>query len=253
MNRGFILVGTVFLGIFIAAVARAADPPAFLNPFKGMTRSPFTAEVEVYSGGISGDSVGAAFKSATQGGYGGRFTFGFMKALNFSVNYLYSNQTRSFSAATPAVGSLPTGTAIMHAGNLHMAWGSGEISLVRVGRSSMYLSPGIGLARNGSRNMTLVTPLGTASAPILAGRSVSFNLGAGVKIFPAKHWGFRIDLRDFVSGGGTGNLNPTSNACVAIYPPPPECAIFTNTQQYFGPIPVQNNVVLTLGLIFKII
>ena len=246
MSRSNFLSSLILLIVIAGAPVRAADPPAPINPLKMFTRSPFSAEFEVYSGGITGDSIGAAYKSATRGDFGARFTFGFMKAINFSLGYMYSNQTRSFSAVTPPTGTLPTGSALLHAGNLNMAFGSGEINLIQTKRAKFYISPGIGFARNGGRNMTITVPLvGTASAPVLAGRAVTFNLGAGVKIYPLKHIGFRIDVRDHIAQGGTGTLNPEHNLTIAEIPVP-------NPQQYFGKIPVQNNLVFTLGLIFRI-
>lgn len=246
----------LLLGSLAVGAARAAGPPVFFNPLKGFVRSPFSAEMEVYSGAITGKSVGAAFDSATKGDYGVRFTFGFLKALNFSLNYLYSNQTRSFTAVTPQVPSLglPSGSALMHAANLNMFFGNGELNLFRVPKATFYLSPGVGFVRNGARSMTLITPLGTASSPILPGTAVTFNLGAGVKIFPVKHFGVRFDVRDYVSGGGTGNLNsslkgPAINLCAITNP---NCTT-VNVGQYFGKIPVQNNLTFTLGLIFKIL
>jgi hypothetical protein len=237
----------------VAVPVAAADPPpapAPWNPLNAFKPAPFNAEFEVYSGGITGDSVGAAFQSATRGTYGGRFTFGFMRAINFSVDYMYSNQSRSFTAAAPGAGGLPSGTLLMRAHNLNMVFGSGEINLIQTQRAKFYISPGVGYVRNGARSMTFITPLGAAAAPIPAGAAVTFNLGTGVKIYPWKHVGFRFDVRDHVSGGGTGTLGG-NGACPAIYPPPPECVV-SNAQQYFGSIPVQNNLVVTLGLIFRI-
>jgi hypothetical protein len=237
----------LLLGSLAASPCRAADPPLFFNPLKNFVRSPFNAELELYSGGITGKSVGAAYQSATQGDYGVRFTFGFLKALNFSLNYMYSNQSRSFTAVTPPVGTLPSGTALLRAANLNMFYGNGEINLAKTKKSTFYFSPGIGFARTGARCMTLTAPLvGTVSSPALPGTAVTFNLGVGVKIFPMKHVGFRIDVRDHVSGGGTGTLNPNQNLTLAG-------TTVTNPQQYFGPIPTQNNVVFTVGLIFKLL
>jgi hypothetical protein len=173
-----------------------------------------------------------------------------MRAINFSVDYMYSNQSRSFTAVAPGTGGLPSGTLLMRAKNLNMVFGSGEINLIHTDRAKFYISPGVGFVRNGARSMTFITPLGAASSPILPGSAVTFNLGTGVKIYPWKHLGFRFDVRDHVSGGGTGTLG-ADGLCVAIYPPPPECAV-NNAQQYFGSIPVQNNLVFTLGLIFRI-
>jgi len=260
MLRGSLVFTVLLLGSLAAIPCRAADPPVFFNPLKGFVRSPFSAELEVYSGGITGKSIGAAYQSATRGDYGVRFTFGFLKALNFSMNYLYSNQSRSFTAVTPAVGILPTGTALIHARNLNMLWGNGEFNIAQAGRARFYISPGLGFARNGGRNLSVITPLGTASSHILPGTAVTFNLGAGVKIFPLKHLGFRFDLRDHISGGGTGSLSPNqalviSPVCAAVFPPPPGCSGISvpNPQQNFGKIPIQNNFVVTLGLIFKLL
>lgn len=244
------LVCLLLLGLGLAAPLRAADPVAaapFPNPFG---RSSFSAEAEIYSGGISGDNVGAAFHSINRGAYGARFTFGFMKALNLSLNYMYSNQTRTLVATTPPFGTLPSGTALARAGNLNVFFGSGEFNLIHTKRAIFYISPGVGLARNGARNLTLVTPLGVASAPLLPGNAVTFNLGIGVKIYPRKHLGFRFDVRDFVSGGGTGSLNVSGVNCGQLSPPQP---CLGNAQQFFGRIPVQNNLVFTVGLIFKLI
>lgn len=253
MARLKTLCSILLLAMLVAIPAAAADPPpapAPFNPFKLFKPGPFSAEFEVYSGGITGDSVGAAFQSATRGDYGGRFTFGFMKGFNFCLDYMYSNQSRSFTAVTPAVGTLPSGRLLMRSKNLNMVFGSGEFTYLSTKHAKFYISPGVGFVRNGSRNMTFITPLGAASSPILPGTAVTFNLGTGVKIYPWKHLGFRFDVRDHVSGGGTGTLG-ANGLCAAVYPPPPECAV-NNAQQYFGSIPVQNNLVFTLGLIFRI-
>ena len=244
--------------IFVSAPCLAADPPIWFNPLKSFVRSPFSSELELYMGGITGKSIGAAFDSATKGDLGIRYTFGFMKAFNFSMNYMYSNQTRSFTAVTPPAGTLPTGTALMRAANLNMFFGNGEMGLAHFGRNTFYLSPGIGFVRSGGRSMSIVTPLGAVSSPILPGTSVSFNLGAGFKVFPVKHFGLRFDVRDFVSSGGTGNLNGSgASVCPAGLIPGGGCqqinSFLSASQQFFGAIPVQNNLVFTVGLIFKIL
>ena len=202
-------------------------------------------ELEVYAGGITGDSIGAAYQSATRGSYGARFNVGVWRFFNFNVDYLYSNQSRSFTAVTPATSVLPTGTAVARAGNLNVVFGSGEFNLIRRERMKLYLSPGIGWERNGARNLTLITPVGAASSSLLAGNAVTFNLGGGVKVYPWKHLGLRFDLRDHVSGGGTGDLNPSQDVSISG-------SSIANPQQFFGKIPVQNNIVFTVGLIFKI-
>jgi hypothetical protein len=237
----------ILLGLVsVATPCWAADPPIFLNPLKGFVRSPFSAELELYSGGITGKSAGEAFNSATKGDYGIRFTLGFLKALNINLNYMYSNQTRSFTAVTPPIATLPSGTALMHAANLNMFFGNGEMNLFKMRRSTFYLSPGVGFVRTGARSMTIVTPLGIASSPILPAGTVTFNLGAGIKVFPLKHYGLRFDVRDYVSGGATGTLNPAQSLTISG-------STISNPGQFFGVIPVQNNLVFTVGLIFKLI
>jgi len=255
VSRLNFLSSFILLSVFAGVPVRAADPPAPINPLKMFTRSPFSAEFELYSGGITGDSIGAAYESATRGDYGVRFSFGFLKGVNFNLDYMYSNQSRSLTAVTPEIGSLPSGTLLMRSGNLNVAFGSGEFYLIQRKQAKFYISPGIGFARNASRSMTFITPLGKASAssPIFPGTALTFNLGAGVKIYPWKHLGFRFDVRDHVSGGGTGDLkNTVLPACPPGYVCIPETPPL-NAGQYFGNIPVQNNLVFTLGLIFRIL
>lgn len=230
----------VLLGSLLASPCGAADR--------------FSAEFELYSGGITGDNIGAAYKSATRGDYGARFTFGFVRWFNLGLDYMYSNQSRSFTAVTPETAQLPQGNAVLRTHNLNLFLGNGEFYLVNKKKAKFYLSPGVGMARNGGRNMTLITPAGALWAPSVgAGRAVTFNLGAGIKVYPLKHLGFRFDVRDHVSGGGTGDLK---NTLVTACPPGYACIPETpslNAGQYFGNIPVQNNIVVTVGLIFRII
>ena len=236
----------LFLLVVCAAPLRAAVPDSPpINPIKGFFRPAFGAEFEVYTGGITGQSVGAAFKSAAQADYGLRFTVGVLKSLSFNVNYMYSNQTRTLSEGLPSVGGVPTGTVVARAGNMNMVFGNGEIDFIHAKHAVLYVSPGIGFARNGSRNLSLITPLGESSLPIATGTAVTFNLGAGVKIYPKKHWGVRFDARDFVSGGGTGNIN-SQIACIAS-------TTLCDALPFLGRIPVNNNLVFTVGLIFKLI
>jgi hypothetical protein len=233
-----------------AGQVRAADP-APGNAVTGLFKPAFGAEFEVYTGGITGQSVGAAFKSAAQGDYGLRFTFQVLKSFSLSANYMYSNQTRTLTEALPPVGGLPNGTIVasVRAANLNMVFGNGEFDFVHTKHGVLYISPGVGFARNGSRNLSFITPGGKASFPIEAGTDVTFNLGAGVKIYPRKHWGVRLDVRDFVSGGGTGNLSPHLPGSAQCADQVPLC---NNPSQFLGNIPVNNNLVFTVGLIFKL-
>ena len=125
MSRLNFLLSLILLCLFASVPVCAAEPAAPISPLKMFKPSPFTAEFELYSGGITGDSIGAAYKSATRGDYGVRFSFGFLKGLNFNLDYMYSNQSRSFTAATPGTGPLPSGTLLMRSGNLNVAFGSG--------------------------------------------------------------------------------------------------------------------------------
>ena len=253
MFRSILALGVLLSGSLAVTSVRAADPAA-LNPLKIFAPSPLSAEFEVYSGAITGKNIGAAYHSVTRGDYGLRFTFGFLNSLDFSLGYLYSNQTRSFRAVTPASGALPSGTALLHAGNLNMVTGNGEFNLIKTKRAVFYLSPGVGYARNAGRNLTLITPLGVASAPALAGSAVTFNLGTGIKIYPLKHFGIRFDLRDHVSQGGTGDLNQTLTVMSPVLCPAsnPSCKSL-NVGPFFGKIPIQNNLAFTMGLIFRIL
>lgn len=139
----------------------------------------------------------------------------------------------------------------MRVDNLNVLFGSTDFKLGGSERTRFYLSPGVGVARNGSRSMTFISPTGSFSGPIAAGTAVTFNLGAGIKFSPARRVGLRFDLRDYVSGGGTGNLNFTDRVCIAIFPPPPECSLI-KAEQFFKKIPVQNNIVFSFGLIFRL-
>ncbi|MGD0694505.1 MAG: hypothetical protein ABSB82_06585 [Terriglobia bacterium] len=244
---GFRFCGFLFF-MALTAPLRAADPdPVPFNPLKGLFRVKLTAEAEVYTGGIAGQGLGAAYRSFGEGDYGLRFTFGFLKSLSFSANYMYSPLTRTLTEGFPPIGGLPSGTVVLRSKNVNMVFGNGEFNLIDRKHTVLYLSPGVGFARNGSRDVTFTTPLGSTSFPVGYGTAVTFNLGAGVKVYPRKHWGVRFDIRDFVSGGGTGNLSP--QACIEIFPPPPTCT----PQTYLGQVPVNNNLVFTVGLIFKII
>ena len=169
-----------------------------------------------------------------------------IEALNFNLDYMYSNQSRSFTAVSPETATLPQGRLMMRAKNLNVFFGSGEFNLIQTEKAKFYISPGVGVARNGSRDLTLVTPLGAAVVPLVGGRAVTFNLGAGVKVYPHKRLGLRFDVRDHISQGGTGSLNPDLDLNISGNSLP-------NPAQYFGRIPVQNNLVFTVGLIFRLL
>ena len=226
-----------------AVPLRGADPDP-INPLKGLFRVKLTAEAEVYGGGIAGQGLGAAYRSFGEGGYGGRFTFGFLKSLSFSANYMYSPQTRTLKEGFPPIGGLPSGTVVLRSKNLNMVFGDGEFHLVNTKHAVFYLSPGVGFSRNASRDLSFNTPLGSASFPVGPGTAVTFNLGAGVKVYPRKHWGVRFDIRDFVSGGGGPPTLPIF-ACPAF-------GCVSNPAAYLGQVPVNNNLVYTVGLIFRL-
>ena len=77
--------------------------------------SPLRAEIEVYSGGLLSENVGAAFNSIGTGAYGARLGLGFTRFLNFDLNYAFSDQKSLLVADTgsglasgfgPATGTL---------------------------------------------------------------------------------------------------------------------------------------------------
>lgn len=244
MFRSTLALSVVLFTGLAVSPARSADPhpPSLLGAVNPIHP---TAEIELDSGTITGTNIGAAYHSVTRGDYGLKCTFGVLRALSFNLSYQYSNQSRTLNALTPAIGSLPPGFAVLRSQNVQMAYGSSEFNLISTNSAVFYISPGVGLARNAARTLTVITPAGTASAPVLPGNAVTFNLGAGVKIYPFKHWGIRLDLRDHVSEGGTGSLNPQGNLTVAG-------TNVANPQQYFGGIPINNNIAVTLGLILRI-
>ena len=101
--------------------------------------SPLRAEIEVYSGGLMSDNVGAAFNSIGKGAYGARFGLGFTRFLNFDLNYAFSDQKSLLVADTG------TGLAAVRTGNWHFGAVNSSFHLVQRKRVTFYISPRRGI------------------------------------------------------------------------------------------------------------
>jgi len=252
------LTKLVFSAVCVVAVlvggsAHAADPPRW-------ERVPFTAELEFSAGGITGQDTkmgiidppglriitSAQSKSATQGAYGARLTIGFWKNLGFSGNYLYSNQRRTTIELSRPTHDLGQGILTLRAQNLHMFYGTADITLARSKNANFYVSPGFGLVRNGARTVSLVTALGSISSPGRGSNALGFNAGAGVRVNPEGPVGLRLEARYHIAGGGKGRIG--TGFCPAVYPPPASCLVTAGP----GYIPIQRNLVFTVGLTFRL-
>ena len=164
--------------------------------------SPFRAEVEIYSGGLVGDSVGSTFNSVTKGNYGTRLSLGFTRFLNWELNYGFSNQ--------PTMLTSSNGPAAITSNNWNSGSSNFPINIYNHRRATIYVSPSFGFVRTGGREFSLMdvqNGLGTAPLPIDTG--LSFNLGAGVKIYPTKRVGFRLHFSDIVTRDTQGSLDTT--------------------------------------------
>ncbi|PYV08075.1 MAG: hypothetical protein DMG23_14470 [Acidobacteria bacterium] len=233
------VAGVIFvLGLAASCPLSAADPAAW-NPAKALVRTAFDADLELYSGGIAGQNLGAAYRSINRGNYGARLNFGFFKVLSFSVGYLYSNQVRTLTT------TLPQGTAELRSLNLNSFYGNADFNLIRLPRATFYLSPGVGLTRYAARSFDWITSTSTTSYPIAGTSAPTANLGMGVKITAWRRWGLSFDARDFLSTGGelpqaagTGGTCPGPSAnCIAG----------------FFKVPPQNSLVVSLGLVIKLL
>ena len=201
--------------------------------------SPLRAEIEVYSGGLLSDNVGAAFNSIGKGAYGARFGLGFTRFLNFDLNYAFSDQKSLLVADTG------TGLAAVRTGNWHFGAVNSSFHLVQRKRVTCYISPGVGFTRTGGRDISVVELAGADSARLPAYTLPSFNLAMGFKIYPWKHIGFRIDARDILTFSGTGNLNPEDVLNIGGTP-------LSDPGQFFGQLPYRNQIQFNLGLIFRL-
>ncbi|MEE8256776.1 MAG: hypothetical protein V3R60_02700 [Acidobacteriota bacterium] len=202
--------------------------------------SPLRAEIEVYSGGLMSDNVGAAFNSIGKGAYGARLGLGFSRFLNFDVNYAFSDQKSLLVADTGS------GLAAVRTGNWHFGAVNASFNLVQRRRVTFYISPGVGFTRTGGRNISVVELAGADSVRLPTYTLPSFNLGMGFKIFPWKRIGFRIDARDILTPGGIGDLNPQDVLNIGGTP-------LNDPAQFFGQIPVRNQIQFNVGLIFRLL
>ena len=202
--------------------------------------SPLRAEIEVYSGGLMSDNVGAAFNSIGKGAYGARFGLCFTRFLNFDLNYAFSDQKSLLVADTG------TGLAAVRTGNWHFGAVNSSFHLVQCKRVTFYISPGVGFTRTGGRDISVVELAGADSARLPAYTLPSFNLAMGFKIYPWKHIGFRIDARDILTFSGPGNLNPEDVLNIGGTPR-------SDPGQFFGQLPYRNQIQFNLGLIFRLL
>jgi hypothetical protein len=206
----------------------------------GLVGRAFNADLEFYSGGISGQTLGTAYRSIGRGDYGARFNFGILKALTFSVGYLYSNQIRTLTTPTFQ------GAAQLRSVNLNSFYGNGDFNLIRLPRATFYLSPGAGISRYAGRSFNWITSTSGSSTsyPIEGTTAPTANLGMGVKVMASKRVGLSLDARDFLSRGGSLPQASGTGPCPG---PTPNCisGLFK--------VPAQNSLIFTLGLVFKLL
>jgi hypothetical protein len=206
----------------------------------GLVPTPFNADLEFYSGGISGQTLGTAYRSIGGRHYGARFNIGILKVLNFSVGYLYSDQVRTLTASTSQ------GAAQLRSATLNSLYANTDFNLLHLPHATLYLSPGAGITRYARRRFDWITSMsgGSTSFPVQATTAPAVNLGMGMKIMASKHLGFSLDARDFLSGGGSV---PQASGTTPCPGPTPNCL-----SGLFNVVP-QNSLVFSLGLVFKVL
>jgi hypothetical protein len=96
------------------------------------------------------------------------------------------------------------------------------------------VSPGAGWIRNASRQLLL----SGSSGPNAAGNAPFGGLGIGYWARVSERLGVRLEVRDYVSGGGTDPID------VAFAEPPPAPTL--------AKMPVQNNVAFTVSFTFRL-
>lgn len=202
--------------------------------------SPLRAEIEIYSGGLMSENVGAAFNSIGKGTYGARLGLGFTRFFNFDVNYAFSDQKSLLVADTGS------GQAAVRSGNWHFGSVNTSFNLYQRRRVTFYISPGVGFTRTGARDITITDINGVDSARLPVNMVPSFNLGLGFKIFPWKRIGFRIDARDILSLRNDGDLNPEEVLSINGNP-------INDPAQFFGQLPYRNQIQFNVGIIFRLL
>ncbi len=201
--------------------------------------SPLGGEIEIYSGGLVGDSVGSTLSSTTKGNYGARFSLGLTRFLSWEMDYNFSDQT------TTIISPFDPGAAITsknrNAGSTGLA-----INLFSRRRAKVYVSPGVGFVKTGARQFSVedaINGLGTAPLPIDTG--LSFNMGGGVKIYPTKRVGFRVHVsniitRDVQGVFDTGQLLDLNNGTQV------------DPSTLFQTVPGRKQMSFTIGLLFRL-
>ena len=201
--------------------------------------SPLSAEFEIYSGGLVGDSIGSTLSSTTKGNYGARFSVGFTRFLAWELNYGFSDQSSTLVSPLDPTASITSNN-----------WNNGStgmsINLVSRRRVKVYVSPGVGFVSTGARQFSIedaIEGLGTAPLPIDTG--LSFNMGGGVKIYPTKRVGFRLHVSDIITRDvqgafDAGQLLDLSNGTQV------------DPSTLFTTIPGRKQMSFTIGLLFRI-
>jgi hypothetical protein len=185
---------------------------------------------EITGGMLTGDRVGAAFESKTGALVGGGLVFPVAKRLDLRAQYLYSNQDRRFVAFPGDPPQIPPSIQL-HANNLHVVMGTADIALRSWEKGKMYVSPGAGWIRNAARRV--------GTSPNSSGDAPFGSLGIGYWAEISERLGVRLEVRDYVSGGGTGSID-----------------VFFLEQTWPTPtlakMPVQNNVAFTVSFTFRL-
>ena len=201
--------------------------------------SPLGAELEIYSGGLVGDSVGSTLSSTTKGNYGARFSVSFTKFLAWEMNYGFSDQSSTLVSPLDPTASITSNN-----------WNNGStgmsINLFSRRRAKVYLSPGVGFVSTGARQFSIedaINGVGTASLPIDTG--LSFNMGGGVKIYPTKRVGFRLHVSDIITRDvqgafDAGQLLDLSNG-TQVEP-----------AEFFELVPGRKQMSFTIGLLIRL-
>jgi hypothetical protein len=184
---------------------------------------------EMTGGVLTGERVGASFESKTGGLVGGGFVFPVAKRLDLRAQYLFSNQDRRF-VAFPGSPELP-GSITLTASSLHVMMGTADVALRNWETGKLYFSPGAGWIRNASRRV--------GTSPNSPGDAPFGSLGIGYWAEVSERFGVRLEVRDYVSGGGTGPID-----------------LFFPEQTWPTPtlakMPVQNNVAFTVSFTFRL-
>lgn len=229
------LVGSFAFLVTLAGLSRGLTARTNAD---GVGHTPY---LEITGGMITGDRVGASFESRAAGLVGGGFAFPVVKRLDLRAQYLFSNQDRRF-LVFPGSPDLP-GSIVLTASSLHIMLGAADVALRNWGRGKLYLSPGGGWVRNSSRELVISDASGSSSGANPAGNAPFASLGIGYWARVSDSLGIRLELRHFVSGGGTGQIS-----LAHVLSP----SVIGAVQPTLGKMPVQNNVAFTISFTFRL-